>query len=198
MADPESQGIYEPFGSVETMSRIEAERDARARRYSKSEGAPEPFELTSPAVAPDGRLPARNTADDLDASPELRWGEPPPDTESFALCCEDIDARSTPRIHWLIWNIPATARALSEGVDPSSNGGSLRQGTNDLGTLHYRGPNPVPGATHRYVFHLYALDTRPDLASGAAYAEFERALEHSVVAEATLSVWYGREPQSDG
>lgn len=75
-----------------------------------------PLELTSPAFVQDGALPVSYSCDGGDVSPALTWTEPPAGTKSFALIMDDPDASSTPWVHWVIFNIPASARGLDEGL----------------------------------------------------------------------------------
>jgi len=190
--------VVEPYGSVETVSREEAGRDARERRWSGSAQASEArsnaLGLTSSAFADGGTIPTRYTMDGENLSPPLRWSDPPDETQSFALLCEDLDASAGALVHWLAWNIDPRQRSLPEGYPDDADDRVLRQGQNEFGATGYRGPSQASGAHHRYVFHLYALDTRlPELSLGATRLDFERELEHHVLAEGTLTGVYGHE-----
>jgi Raf kinase inhibitor-like YbhB/YbcL family protein len=55
--------------------------------------------------------------------------------------------------HWLVWNIPPNTTDIPEGRLPPG----AREGKNSFGDARYDGPAP-PSGTHRYFFHLYALD----------------------------------------
>jgi hypothetical protein len=62
------------------------------------------------------------------------------------------------QVHWLVWNIPATATGLLEGVP---RGATLSNGAFQVSATGpvYRGPGaPAGGPPHHYVFELYALD----------------------------------------
>jgi phosphatidylethanolamine-binding protein (PEBP) family uncharacterized protein len=50
----------------------------------------------------------------------------------------------------------------------------------------------LPGAPHRYFFKLYALDTKPNLKTGATKADVERALKGHILGQAELMGRYGR------
>jgi phosphatidylethanolamine-binding protein (PEBP) family uncharacterized protein len=69
-------------------------------------------------------------------------------------------------VQWVLYNIPAAARGLPEGVTPDPDG-RLPDGSqhheNSWGELRYGGPNPPHTYTYRYTFVLYALDTALDL-----------------------------------
>jgi hypothetical protein len=58
--------------------------------------------------------------------------------------------------------------------------------------IGYHGPCPPPGKPHRYVFKLYALDTKLDLPPRKSAMEIEQALKGHLLAEATLTGRYGR------
>ncbi len=77
-------------------------------------------------------------------------------------------------MHWVIYNIPADVGALPEGVPRQAEASepvAAQQGRNDFSSdnVGYRGPLPPQGSgPHRYVFQIYALDQRLDLAPSAA------------------------------
>jgi hypothetical protein len=119
-------------------------------------------------------------------SPPLAWTDPPDGTQSFALIVDDPDAPAGTWLHWLLFNVPASTRGLSEGVrtDAKLFDGSL-QGTNSSRRLGYEGPCP-PSGTHRYFFKLYALDTMLGLQSGANKTQLLAAMESHIKAQAEL------------
>jgi phosphatidylethanolamine-binding protein (PEBP) family uncharacterized protein len=49
-------------------------------------------------------------------SPPLRWNNPPKGTKSFVLTLEDLDTPFGKITHWVIYNIPAEKRELSEAI----------------------------------------------------------------------------------
>jgi Raf kinase inhibitor-like YbhB/YbcL family protein len=151
------------------------------------------IELSSQAFQAGAAIPKRYTADGADKSPPLRWGEPPKGTQSIALICDDPDAPAGIWVHWVLWNLPAQSRELSEGVptDESLASGA-RQGTNDFGKTGYGGPSPPKGKPHRYFFKLYALDTTLDAPRGATKAQIEQAMKGHILAEGQLTGTYGR------
>jgi hypothetical protein len=93
-------------------------------------------------------------------------------------------------VHWVVYNLPAFARQLPEGVPGNRDmqGGGL-QGVNDFPRIGYGGPCPPPGKPHRYFFKLYALDTTLNLQAGAQKKHVEQAMKGHVLAEAQ---WMGR------
>jgi hypothetical protein len=119
-------------------------------------------------------------------SPPLAWSEVPKDTKSLAVILDDPDAPSGLFVHWLLYGIPPETTGLDEHVPASgtlSNG--ARQGRNGFGELGYGGPQP-PSGTHRYFFHLYALDYDPKLPAGASRDEVDRAIRGHTIEEAQL------------
>jgi Raf kinase inhibitor-like YbhB/YbcL family protein len=151
------------------------------------------IELTSPAFQPGTTIPKPYTGDGADRSPPLRWSEPPTGTKSLALICDDPDAPRGTWVHWVLFNLPATARELEEGVpakDILDNG--AKQGKNDFGKISYGGPAPPRGKPHRYFFKLYALDTPLNLPAGATKAQLEKAMQGHMLAEGQLMGTYGR------
>src|ERR1700691_2118820 len=127
--------------------------------------------LKSNAFADGDDIPVKFTADGDDVSPPLSWSDPPKNAVSFALILEDRDAKQK-KIHWLLWNIPATARSLPEKAPnaPALPDGSC-QGLNDFGKVAYSGPRLAQVASHKYEFALYALATKLALKAGSSNAE---------------------------
>ena len=145
-----------------------------------------PFELTSTAFGSEETIPRRYSCDGEDISPALQWSNPPQDTQSFALICDDPDAPGSTWIHWVIYNLPAETRALAEAIPSGAElADGSRHGRNSWGELGYGGPCP-PSGTHRYFFKLYALDTVLNLASGASKAQLLQAMEGRILAQTEL------------
>src|SRR5262245_23628674 len=113
------------------------------------------MELTSTAFQEGEAIPQQYTGDGKNISPPLKWRDPPAGARSLALICEDPDARRGTFTHWVVFNIPAESRELSEGVPPEATlpNGTV-QGANDFGKVGYGGPAPPPGKPHRYFFKL--------------------------------------------
>ena len=151
------------------------------------------FQIKSSAFDPNGEIPRKYTCDGPDFSPALSWTEPPQGTQSFSLSVDDPDAPVGTWVHWVLYNLPATARELPEAVpkDGELKDGS-RQGRNDFRKIGYGGPCPPPGPAHRYFFKLSALDTRVNLRSGATKAELLRAMEGHILGQAELVGRYKR------
>src|SRR5437660_767260 len=67
------------------------------------------FALTSPAFTDGSAVPAKYTCDGADVSPPLVWSGAPAGTVSFALLVDDPDAPAGTWVHWVLYNLPATA-----------------------------------------------------------------------------------------
>jgi Raf kinase inhibitor-like YbhB/YbcL family protein len=120
------------------------------------------FTLSSPAFNDGDLIPTKHAQAGRDVSPPLAWTNVPDSTRSFVLLVHDLDAAigdgTDDLLHWMVWNIPGTARALPEGV-PS--GALLESGLRQISASgpYYRGPAAAStGPVHHYVFELYALD----------------------------------------
>ena len=151
-----------------------------------------PFVLTSTAFAEGESIPRKYTCDGENISPPLQWRDVPEGTRSFALVADDPDAPGGTWDHWLLYNLPAEARSLPEGVPPDAElSDSSRHGQNSWPQLGYGGPCP-PSGTHRYFFKLYALDTVLELDAGANKERLSQAMEGHVLAEAELMGTYAR------
>ena len=148
------------------------------------------LDLRSPAFAPQGEIPSLHTCEGRDASPALEWSGVPPGTKSFALIVDDPDAPdpAAPRmtwVHWVLYNLPADATGLPEGVAAGQLPAGTRQGLNDWKRTGYGGPCP-PIGRHRYFHKLYALDTvLPDLGTPAK-ARLEQAMQGHVLGKAEI------------
>lgn len=150
------------------------------------------LQLTSSSI-PDGSIPRAYTCDGADTSPRLSWTAPPPTTKSLALIVIDPDAPQGTFVHWVLYNLPASTRELPEGLPGQEQlpDGS-RQGLNDFPKMGYGGPCPPRNSRHRYLFILYAVDTKLDLPPGVTRKQVEEALKGHVVAHGELTARYGR------
>jgi Raf kinase inhibitor-like YbhB/YbcL family protein len=190
-----------------------------------------------PATFACGRLDAAGTAFSDNLSPHLAWSDLPPATRSLVLICHDFDVPSRgddvnqagreipadlPRVdffHWLLADVPVTARAIAEGA--FSNGFTTRgkpgpevavpgfegarQGVNDFtgwfagnpalagDYFGYDGPYPPwnDSLVHHYVFTLYAISlARVPVGARFGGTELRKAIDGHVLAEAMHSGTY--------
>lgn len=91
--------------------------------------------LSSAAFSDRSDIPRRYTCDGEDLSPPLEWSEPPEDTRSFVLLCNDPDAPFGTLHHWVVYDLPANLRPLAEGVGQQAERHSFRQAINDYQRL---------------------------------------------------------------
>jgi len=151
------------------------------------------FEIRSQAFAPGGAIPQKYTCTGADVSPPLSWTEPPAGSKSLALIMDDSDAPVGTWVHWVLYNLPTSARELAEGAPTTETlTDGAKQGTNDFRKTGYGGPCPPPGPAHRYFFKLYALDVELNPAPGAGKKQVETAMAGHIVAQAELIGRYGR------
>ena len=145
------------------------------------------MKLTSSAFAANSRIPVRYTCDGANISPPLAWAGAPAGTKSFTLIMDDPDARPDTWVHWVIYDLPATAHDLPENVPKQKELASgARNGVNGEPKIGYEGPCPPPGPVHNYHFKFYALDTKLGLAAGATKADVEKAMKGHVLAGGEL------------
>jgi hypothetical protein len=165
----------------------------KSGHYELQGGRSMSFALNTTAFANGGEIPRKYTCDSTDLSPALNWNDVPAGTHSLALIADDPDAPVGTWTHWIIWNIPADAAALPEGVpkvEVLDDG--ARQGKNDFKRIGYGGPCPPPGKPHRYFFKLFALDAKLDLTAGATRSELETAMKRHVLSQTELMGKYKR------
>jgi Raf kinase inhibitor-like YbhB/YbcL family protein len=115
-----------------------------------------------------GQIPVKYTQAGEQVSPAINWMNAPANTQSFVLHFHDAEVarnRTTEdQLHWIVWNIPATATGLPEGVPMGDRPDGSRQ-QSASGNV-YRGPGaPANGPLHHYTFELFALDTKLDVAA---------------------------------
>lgn len=155
-------------------------------RHNSPQGKENPmFQLKSNAFTAEGNIPARFTCEGANISPDLSWSGAPEGTKTLALVLHDPDApRSGGYTHWVVFNIPATVNHVPENTPKIANlpGGGV-QGMNDAGDTGYTGPCP-PSGTHRYYFHLYAVDRELQLDSGATKERLEDAIRGHILGQA--------------
>jgi len=152
------------------------------------------IQVLSPAFHYGEIIPVQYTCDGNNVSPPLQWGRIPKDSQSLALVCEDPDADSGTFVHWLIFNLPPIVSYLPEDLPASRTlvESGACQGLNDFNNIGYDGPCPPSGNFHRYIFRLYALDTKLRLQEGAIKDELERAMAGHILAIGQLMGTYRR------
>jgi Raf kinase inhibitor-like YbhB/YbcL family protein len=152
------------------------------------------MQLSSSAFKNGERLPQRYSCDGEDLSPPLAWSDPPAETRSFAIFCDDPDAPNGTFHHWAMFNIPGTTRELPEGFASHVTKSLVLQGKNDFGKAGYGGACPPKGhKPHHYHFKLMALDCGQLDTHGKQHAdEIEACANEHRLAEAELVGTYSR------
>jgi len=144
----------------------------------------------------------------LNMAPGVSWSAGPAGTQSYVLVMEgEGGERTDPTVHWIVYDIPATATRLPTGIpkdvyikEPAGaiNGredSSVFHGTVD-GEPGYRGPNfsADGGRPHPYHFEVFALDRKLGLDPAQAKRKaVVDAMRGHVLASGELVVKFGAE-----
>src|SRR5690606_36027310 len=104
-------------------------------------------------------LPRDYTPDGRNLSPPVTWRGLPAGTRELAMIVQDHGAGNPPPwVHWVIYNIPASAPGLSEGLPiesaepmPEELAGAVH-GNNSWGLAMYKGSQAGIGNTNHYHF----------------------------------------------
>jgi len=153
--------------------------------------APPPLTMTSTAFADGSEIPAKYTQAGSQTSPAISWINTPAGTVTFLLHMHDMEISrnhtTDDQLHWLVWNIPASATGLPEGIPM----GQLQNGAYQVSATGqvYRGPGaPANGPRHHYTLELFALDTKIDIQPGSdafeTRANIMKAIQGHVVGKA--------------
>ena len=143
-----------------------------------------PLLMQSTAFEDGGIVPQKYAGRD-GVQPGFTFSNAPEGTVSYAIIFHDIDVSlmnsTNDVLHWICWNIPASAKGIPEGKLPE---GSVT-GKNIAGQNAYFGPGAPAGPRyHHYVFELYALNANLDLPNTASRPELLKAMEGKIVAKA--------------
>jgi Raf kinase inhibitor-like YbhB/YbcL family protein len=125
------------------------------------------------------------TCDGEAVNPPINVGNIPHGTQSLALIVEDPDAPGGTYDHWIVWNI-TPASGISENSNPGISGNNSSDKTG------YHPPCP-PDGSHRYFFHVYALDSELQLAPGSKKSELKRAMKNHLLGKGSVMAMYERE-----
>jgi Raf kinase inhibitor-like YbhB/YbcL family protein len=146
------------------------------------------MKITSTAFAEGQPIPKRYTCDGENVSPPLAWSGVPAAARRLVLVVDDPDAPGGLFTHWIVFNLPPSTADLPGGVKPAG----ISQGLNDFGKPGYGGPCP-PNGRHRYVFHLFALESWPEGLNQLSRTKLDAALQRGhVLAQTALTGTYQR------
>ncbi|MFC2163586.1 YbhB/YbcL family Raf kinase inhibitor-like protein [Acidobacteriota bacterium] len=150
------------------------------------------FQLMSEAFEHEGHMPDLYTCKGENISPPLNWTDPLEGTKSFALVAVDPDAIIMTFTHWVMCNIPADKRELSEAVPHQEEfEDGMIQGRNGMRQNKYLGPCP-PWGKHRYIFTIYALDVILDADAKLNKKRLLRAMKGHILAHTELMGYYSK------
>jgi Raf kinase inhibitor-like YbhB/YbcL family protein len=145
---------------------------------------------------PDGGIVPQKYAGRGGIQPGFTFSNAPEGTVSFAIIFHDLDVAlnngTDDVLHWMVWNIPASAGGIPEGKLPP---GSV-QGRNLMGQASYFGPGAPAGPRyHHYVFELYALNANLELPETASRADLLQAMQGKVIGKSAYVGRFRTEPQ---
>ena len=142
----------------------------------------------------------RHTCDGVNLSPRVTWSGVPNGAASIAVVLNDPDVPGGSYIHWLVYDLPASATGFDEAEGNASRTTSQggKQGLNSAGDLGYTGPCPPKGESHVYELSVYALDKELGLPPVAPRSDVLQAIEGSIVGYGVFSGRYQRAEREDG
>jgi Raf kinase inhibitor-like YbhB/YbcL family protein len=149
-----------------------------------------PLMMTTDAFPDGGVVPEKFAGNGGNVQPGFKFTGAPDTTQTYALIFHDIDVafggNTDDVLHWMVWNIPASAGGIPEGKLPD---GSVSSTTNIRKGAYFGPGAPAGERYHHYVFELYALNAKLDLPATATRAELLAAMAGKVVAK---SAYVGR------
>jgi Raf kinase inhibitor-like YbhB/YbcL family protein len=180
---------------------------AAAQQRGGAPAAP-PMTMTVAGFPDGGQIPVRisqaapGVATGEGLSPAITWTNVPAGTQSFVLNMHDMEVSrnktTDDQAHWIVWNIPATATGLPEGVP---KGAQLADGSYQFSATGpmYRGPGaPANGPPHHYMFEVFALDTKLEVTPAAdafeSRANVMKAMQGHILGKAVYGGLF-RRPQ---
>lgn len=162
--------------------------------------SPQPITVSSSAFGNHATVPLEYTAYGDNVSPQITWSDLPEGTRQLALVMDDpIAPTPEPFVHWVVYNIPASADELPEGMsteprveEPQSLAGTVN-GVNGTGRAGYFGPRPpADGELHEYHIRVYALDEELELETGLGRDELMEAIDGHIIGNGMLMGHYER------
>jgi len=168
-----------------------------------AQDAPETVTITSSAFDHHGMVPEVNSAYGDNVSIDLSWSDLPAGTQQLALICDDpevveIGMMEQPFVHWVMYNIPASASGLPAGLpsdtELSIDGleGALMASTDCVVLVTLVRIHRLTDISMPYHFRIYALDDELDLDSGLGKDELLAEMEGHVLATGMLMGHYER------
>ena len=151
---------------------------------------PDSITVTSPAFREGALIPVRfacKAEGGQGKTPPLRWSVASTGVGAQALVVDDPDAPSGAYVHWVVFNIDATANEILEGVIPRH----AQQALSTADKVGYSPPCPPKGELHRYRFTVYALRSKVPLGDGAKLNQVLSEIAERTVARGRMTVQFG-------
>lgn len=148
--------------------------------------------ISSPAFREGDWIPEKYTARGDNLSPAFELHGISPKAQSIAIILEDASHPIFPNYaHWLIWNISVQSN-ISEAISPGATVKTLGNAVQGkaYGRNKYKGPKPPLKAIHNYVFTIYTLDSKIELASSGNKAQLLQAMDGHILQKSTLTGKY--------
>jgi Raf kinase inhibitor-like YbhB/YbcL family protein len=142
------------------------------------------LEVSSDAFARNEAIPSEYTCDGAQTTPPLTWSKAPPTTRSIAIMMENPDASGGALMQWLVTGIEPKSMFMPPDMLPP--GAAVSK--NEQGEMGYAAPCATQRG-HRYVFHVYALDTT--LPAAISKDVFLGSIQGHILAEGALLGTYG-------
>lgn len=181
-----------PSPSTVQPSSVTSQLTQSGQQPAQSAGSPGTLNLAVDSLSPGAALPDVYTCKGTGESPKVLWSGIPEGTKSLVLIVDDPDAATGTFTHWLVYNIPPRSGELAQGqpnVKVLSN--EAQQGESSTGERGYKPPCPPIGSTHRYIFHLYALDLYLALPT-ADRAAIDQAMAGHMLAKTDFTTTFKR------
>jgi Raf kinase inhibitor-like YbhB/YbcL family protein len=161
---------------------------------------PETITVTSSTFDHHGTIPLENTAYGDNEPISLSWSDLPAGTVQLALICDDqVTPTPEPFVHWVAYNIPASAGQIPAGITKEANVTGIANlagminGLNGIRQPGYFGARPpLDGKLHAYHFRIYALDSALNLDAGLDKGQLLEAIDGHVLATGMLMGHYER------
>ena len=133
-------------------------------------------------------------------SPQLSWTNVPEGTKSFAVTVYDPDAPTgSGWWHWLVFNIPESVSSIKTGASVSSGSDKAMpvgavESVTSYGSAGFGGAcPPKDDKPHRYIFTVFALNTKKIEQDKNARPELIGFFLNShTIAKASIMAYYGR------
>ena len=128
-------------------------------------------------------------------SPQLSWKNAPAGTKSFAVTAYDPDAPTgSGWWHWVVFNVPVSVDGFKTGASTQAMPAGVIESTTSYGSKGFGGACPPEGdKPHRYIFTVYALNTKKIEQDADARPELIGFFINShAIAKASIMAYFGR------